>query len=1024
MEQYNYDVFRSRVDTALLEAYKALKADRYPILPQDHQQHSYQDKFSLAQYLTNTTLAALVNALETLGLTPSTLKTLHSWSSERVVTLRFASSERCSFNKETKRKEENKTTRVTEVSGLLGGTKTITDKVITDITEFHWDYSIQWELCAYYGDEKTNKVILAENSAALPLLTTVKISPRPENSIKPPVELDLSWFLAQFDDSLQCNFIIDRNSQKTRTPRRNVAIEEALEWAAQLIQFSIPVRSYFLSQIWPIQAQNFNQVEKLNISALSTAQLFNPVIPLFQAAPTALSSVQSQPILPLEEANSLLNHQKIKISEKLSELNRTFPAETGLLRAAEARFCLILLHLNDLALSFAHSVQYIEDLLHKQLISALGRHITAQDFHDYSAFHYRRLYRQEFQPKHFSFPIKRDQNSAEGTLEILETGISSNVGSSAILTLSRALCSGPSMNFSLNSACKIEFRGRKYLHSYLATDFSGETNNAGLNLVARARNFSNFLVILGRINGPSEFSATHAMIVESLAEISIPLELEQIPTAKAFKLAVSSLSPEQKRFADSYRALQLNSTLFGLIIVQLRPQLEKICGLPNNSLNKEIELCENLKELFIKYQIPADQLSFDPKLAPRAVNNPKKQLKFVEKNVKNMFEMINGAKKKALEEAQQRATLAEAQSRNVIERSRVLLSGHRGNEVLEETNTRCENLEGSSVLWKSQPKSGNVLSRGIGKLLNSGRGDVSSSVSISSASVQRSSRAMSRRPVIRHEDVSASLHSDIDVVRGIMETNIAPALHSAEKLACMDEIVAAAPAAAAAAPITTMSTTVTADSDNTKNNNNTSPTTGSAGSNNTEVEGKPVQQESEEKKEIVPQQQQQQENNLVQVDFTTIPAALDKKFEELDEDAAVRATIINVGKHWTKKSQESLLAGPVTKVLTSEELTQEKNKAFDLLDALTKSGTIPLDYADLHVIVAATHCFNKSLIETLIQDNINPIEKLERSSLILATTILDKSAVELLKPEIVPAVTQFSVPQLLPLSSALIKQQA
>ena len=39
------------------------------------------------------------------------------------------------------------------------------------------------------------------------------------------------------------------------------------------------------------------------------------------------------------------------------------------------------------------------------------------------------------------------------------------------------------------------------------------------------------------------------------------------------------------------------------------------------------------------------------------------------------------------------------------------------------------------------------------------------------------------------------------------------------------------------------------------------------------------------------------------------------------------------------------------------------------------------------VMVAATHCFEKSLMMTVIQDNINPIEKLERSSLIVASTI-------------------------------------
>lgn len=37
------------------------------------------------------------------------------------------------------------------------------------------------------------------------------------------------------------------------------------------------------------------------------------------------------------------------------------------------------------------------------------------------------------------------------------------------------------------------------------------------------------------------------------------------------------------------------------------------------------------------------------------------------------------------------------------------------------------------------------------------------------------------------------------------------------------------------------------------------------------------------------------------------------------------------------------------------------------------------------VMVAATHCFSKGLVETVVRDNINPIEKLERSALIVSS---------------------------------------
>lgn len=99
------------------------------------------------------------------------------------------------------------------------------------------------------------------------------------------------------------------------------------------------------------------------------------------------------------------------------------------------------------------------------------------------------------------------------------------------------------------------------------------------------------------------------------------------------------------------------------------------------------------------------------------------------------------------------------------------------------------------------------------------------------------------------------------------------------------------------------------------------------------------------------------------------------------------ATVINTGDRWTKRSQASLLKKPTSSSLNQEAQKTERTKAFDLLDALSRSGALPIACAELHVMVAATHCFDKSLIATVVQDNVNPIEKLERSSLIVASTI-------------------------------------
>jgi len=150
------------------------------------------------------------------------------------------------------------------------------------------------------------------------------------------------------------------------------------------------------------------------------------------------------------------------------------------------------------------------------------------------------------------------------------------------------------------------------------------------------------------------------------------------------------------------------------------------------------------------------------------------------------------------------------------------------------------------------------------------------------------------------------------------------------------------------------------------------------------------------------------EEEAAVVDYTKIPTELEAKFDELDVDGALRPTIINIGDTWTKRFLKGLLAEPTEDVLTTDQQVRERNRAFDLLDALTKSGALVLEEAQLHVFIAATHCFDKTLINTLVQDNVNPIEKVERSSLIVATTIHALGAADLVVPEQLERVATYS----------------
>merc|ERR1711907_827617 len=132
-------------------------------------------------------------------------------------------------------------------------------------------------------------------------------------------------------------------------------------------------------------------------------------------------------------------------------------------------------------------------------------------------------------------------------------------------------------------------------------------------------------------------------------------------------------------------------------------------------------------------------------------------------------------------------------------------------------------------------------------------------------------------------------------------------------------------------------------------------------------------------------------------DYTLVPKEMDANFERLDVDNQLRPTIISPKGDWQKQTQKALLAKPSTDDVDSDGQKKEKDAAFDLLDALTKSGAMPVDHASLHIVVAATHCFDKTVTGTVVQDNVNPIDKVERSQLIMASTIHQQPIADLIQ---------------------------
>ena len=246
--------------------------------------------------------------------------------------------------------------------------------------------------------------------------------------------------------------------------------------------------------------------------------------------------------------------------------------------------------------------------------------------------------------------MRRPGHYPEGTISIEAPDLTDGAATmEPVHTLHRRIEGAPPMSFALNAATRVQFGGERYLHALVAHKFSNEAPPP-LFLTARARQFSSFMLLLGRLGPNRTFDPKHALIIQNKDDLKIPLLVETLPTPKEFKDAIASLSPAQQRFAKAYRSMQLEGSVFGLLVVQLKPALERLLGLPNDALTKEIRLTQQLLELFITYQIPSDLLSYDGEAGASAAE----KLEAVRQHVKAIYETLDEAQKAEVAAAKQK----------------------------------------------------------------------------------------------------------------------------------------------------------------------------------------------------------------------------------------------------------------------------------------------------------------------------------------------------------------------------------
>merc|ERR1712137_914227 len=887
-EGFNEMQFQSQLDSALQAVRKILDNTRSPEAPSEVS-HCYTDKYLLAEFIGNTTFAGQLNCLEALGIDRDSLDDLRNWAKKRTVTLRLHAEERCTFDRKVEREEESKTQHVTEVKRAIGPSTKVTHKTVTKITEYFWKFEVDYELFAFQGNNMKKKLVLQNRHGSTEIITRSDSIPKPKVSVIPAIDINISHLLQFVSEDLQLNFSIDRTKKTCHTPRRNSEVSETLNFLGEFYSWCTNVYQYFTNRLFPVQANH-----GLDLKALTANEIFCPVVPLFEEnqkaitienSPTlftiAESGVETTSALRVADITLFLEEQMRTIKDTFTKLEKTFPKDTSLVTFPDSKILVILLHAKFVCQSFSDGVDYIELMLRKQLVSAIGKELSPVDFSNYMTYHNRKIFKEEYQPRSFCYAIRRPDHYPEGIVSI-DCKLKDGSISEPISTLvNHQKCGSTPMKFVLNAAANVSFFGDRFIHAWVGHQFSGDSG-ATFSLSARARQFSSFILLIGNIISADLFEPKYGIIIQNKDDLLIPLLFEQIPTPKAFRDAIESLSPEQQAFAKAFRGMQLESTMFGVCVIQIKPQLEKLLNLPNDSLTKEIQLTQDLLELFIQYQIPSDLIRFDKDDSPNAT--PIQKVDIVKTHVQTMKNMIEKSKKKELEDAKQKT---------------------RYEVPLIKEEQLITELPSIDRKYKKESKS---------------------MVKMKKKSVKRS--------------VSSSVKPQKSLSSAVEVSKPAP------------------------------------------------------------VSEKPVEKKPEpEVEKIAGNDFEELDAEVDGIDVTKLPAMLDENFEKYDDENALHSTIIKARNEWEKKYKENLLAKPTSKTLTPELLKEEKNKTFDLLDALTRSGNLAVDDASMHVILASTHCFDQTLMNTVIQQNKDPIEKIEKSILIVASTIHQEPASKMLKEE-------------------------
>ena len=288
---YENLAFQRKVNDALTAVERILAIEKKPLIAGEVE-HTYGAKYELVNSVSNVAIIAYMNALEKIGLDADVLKAIDD---STPTTLCFDASTTCKFLEkkvvDVPMDRSYEQTVETKSTGLLGNSKTKrVSKVVQHIEEWHYKVETSWCVSIYSAADVAQKRVLKSRVGSTTLITQSKDMPLPEHKDHEPIELSLTWLMQQIDKTpqLTSNFRVNVEENKTKTPRRNEATQNAIDFADHLKGWCGSV-SVFMSKLELDILHRHNPAKnepKAKTSLRKTCNLgekiFNTVLPIME----------------------------------------------------------------------------------------------------------------------------------------------------------------------------------------------------------------------------------------------------------------------------------------------------------------------------------------------------------------------------------------------------------------------------------------------------------------------------------------------------------------------------------------------------------------------------------------------------------------------------------------------------------------------------------------------------------------------------------------------------------------------